>query len=115
MTTPTPPLPLEVGAGQVIELREHDDEFLLLDCRERDEHAFVSIPGSTLLPMGEIAGRVGELDEHRHRRIVVYCHHGMRSLRVVQWMRQQGFAQAQSMAGGIDGWSIDVDPELPRY
>jgi rhodanese-related sulfurtransferase len=46
---------------------------------------------------------------------VVHCHHGGRSLRVAHWLREQGFANAQSMAGGIDRWSQEIDPSVPRY
>jgi rhodanese-related sulfurtransferase len=55
------------------------------------------------------------LAAHRDRRIVVHCHHGGRSLRVANWLRGQGFEQAQSMAGGIDAWSTEIDPAVPRY
>ncbi|HQU46751.1 MAG TPA: rhodanese-like domain-containing protein, partial [Pirellulales bacterium] len=59
--------------------------------------------------------RVSELEPHRGRAIVVHCHHGGRSLRVAQWLRQQGFAAAQSMSGGIDAWAAEIDPDVPRY
>ena len=73
------------------------------------------IPGTTLIPMSEIQQRVSELEPHRNSTIIVHCHHGGRSLRVANWLRQQGFAKTQSMAGGIDQWSTDIDPSVPRY
>jgi rhodanese-related sulfurtransferase len=88
---------------------------LLLDCRTADEHATARIEGSVLIPMQEISGRLAELEAWRDKPIVVHCHHGMRSLRVAKWLREQGFPLAQSMQGGIDAWSTDVDPAVPRY
>jgi rhodanese-related sulfurtransferase len=88
---------------------------LLLDCRTPDEHATARISGSVLIPMQELSDRVAELEPHRDRPIIVHCHHGMRSLRVTNWLRAQGFPAVQSMAGGIDAWSTEVDPSVPRY
>ena len=89
--------------------------WLLLDCRTPEEHATASIAGATLIPMQEIPQRVAELEAWRTQPIVVHCHHGMRSLQVVQWLRKQGFAQAQSMSGGIDAWSKEIDPSVGQY
>jgi rhodanese-related sulfurtransferase len=65
--------------------------------------------------MSELLQRVGELKEVRESEIVVYCHHGVRSRQVANWLRGQGFAHVQSLAGGIDRWSQDIDAALPRY
>jgi rhodanese-related sulfurtransferase len=108
-------LPLELDCRTLHSQREAGADVLLLDCREPDEWAIVRIPGATLLPMSEMTNRVGELDPYRDRPIVVHCHHGGRSLRVANWLRGQGFSQAQSLAGGIDAWSVEIDPSLPRY
>lgn len=88
--------------------------FCLLDVREPWEAALCSIPGSRLIPMGEIPSRAHqELDPDAH--IVAYCHYGARSLNVVLWLREQGFANTQSLAGGIDAWSQKIEPAIPRY
>ncbi|MEX2141161.1 MAG: rhodanese-like domain-containing protein [Pirellulales bacterium] len=108
-------LPLEIPPGQVKELLDAGGDFLLLDCREPDEHATVHIKQAMLLPMSELPNRLDELASHRERQIVVHCHHGGRSMRVTKWLREQGFASAQSMAGGIDQWAVEIDPTLPRY
>ena len=108
-------LPLEVTCQSVKERLDAIDDFLLLDCREREERAVVAIEASTLLPMSEIQRRAAELEELRERSVVVYCHHGGRSLQVAQWLRQNGYTQAQSMSGGIDQWAIEIDASLPRY
>jgi rhodanese-related sulfurtransferase len=93
----------------------HGSECLLLDCRTAEEHAIAKIDGSVLIPMQEIAERLAELEAWRDKPIVVHCHHGVRSLRVTHFLREKGFSRAQSMKGGIDAWSLEVDPNVPRY
>jgi rhodanese-related sulfurtransferase len=109
-------LPLEISCLEVkTKLDGGDDQMLLLDCRETNEHALVSIAAAVLVPMSELAVRVGELDEHRERHVVVHCHLGGRSAQVAAWLRQQGFPRAQSMAGGIDQWAVEIEPRMARY
>lgn len=108
-------LPLEIDCKSVKGLLDARREFLLLDCRETDEHQAVNIAGAKLLPMSELMTRVGELEPYKDHEVVVYCHHGGRSKRVTNWLRQQGFAKVQSMAGGIDQWAQEIDTSLPRY
>lgn len=105
----------EIPAADYARHRADPEPPLLLDCREPDEHAIARIEEARLIPMREIPERLAELEPWRTRPIVVHCHHGVRSLRVVQWLRQQGFEKAQSMRGGIDAWSLEVDPTVPRY
>jgi rhodanese-related sulfurtransferase len=86
----------------------------LIDVREPWEHSAARIENSTLMPMGDVPGRAHqELDPEEH--ITVLCHHGQRSLNVTAWLRNQGFEQVQSLRGGIDAWSAEVDPKVPRY
>ncbi len=115
MNSSSDPLPIEIDCRAVKQKLDSEDDFLLLDCRETDEHQTVAITGATLLPMTELNQRVDELEPHRERLIVVHCHHGGRSLRIAHWLLQQGFAQVQSLAGGIDQWAVEIDPSLPRY
>ncbi len=107
-------LPLEVDVHAVKAMIDAGGDFLLLDCRDADEYQFVSIQGARLIPVGELAERLAELEEHRERRVVVYCHYGGRSLEATRILCAKGF-QAQNMAGGIDAWSVAIDPRLPRY
>ena len=107
-------LPLETSCQEVKQLLDAGTDFLLVDCREADEHAIGTIAGAKLLPMSELAARHEELDKQAPQ-VVVYCHHGMRSAQVATWLRQQGCPQAQSMAGGIDQWSQEIDSTLKRY
>ena len=106
---------IEIDCQQVRARREASENLLLLDCREQQEWDHVHIEGATLIPMSEIQNRVTELEEHRDREIVVYCHHGGRSLQVAQWLQQQGFSSVLNMTGGIDVWSQEIDSSLPRY
>ena len=110
-------VPLEISAAEAKRLlrESHPGEMLLLDCRTPDEHATARIAGAVLVPMQELPERIGELEPWRSRRIIVHCHHGVRSLRVTHWLRERGFAAVTSLRGGIDAWSTDVDPAVPRY
>ncbi|MFN3151161.1 rhodanese-like domain-containing protein [Bremerella sp.] len=108
-------LPIETTCLDVQELKNQNADFVLLDCREQNEFDLVRIDGSTLIPMSEIQDRIAELEAHRQRHIVVHCHHGGRSMRVTQWLRQQGFPKVQNMAGGIHAWAQDIDPSMPTY
>jgi rhodanese-related sulfurtransferase len=86
---------------------------LLLDVRRHDEVAVCSLAGSVHLPMDELQDRLAELDPEKET--VVYCHHGVRSLSVTVFLRNQGFRSVSSLSGGIDRWSALVDPSIPRY
>ena len=85
----------------------------LLDVRQPEEHAFCAIPGSVLIPLGELMARVEEV-EPAGAAVVVYCHHGVRSLSGAAILRRAGI-EAVSLAGGIDRWSATVDETVPRY
>lgn len=87
---------------------------VLLDVRQPEEHAFCSLPGSMLIPLGELPARVGELTV-TDSLVVVYCHHGIRSLSGAAILAQFGFPNVASLTGGIDRWSEVVDPSVPRY
>jgi adenylyltransferase/sulfurtransferase len=105
----------EVGASEVQALRLLGEEFLLLDVREPEEAAQARIEGARLIPVGELEGRLGELTPWKERRIVVHCHHGGRSARACALLQQKGFVQVSNLRGGIDEWSLTVDPAVPRY
>ena len=107
--------PLEIDCKSVKARLDSKADFLLIDCREADEYQKVHIDKAKLVPMSVIQDRVGELEPHKQREVVVHCHHGGRSLKVTQWLRGQGFANVKSMAGGIDQWAVDIDPKLARY
>ena len=104
----------EITPEAVKEKFDSGEEFVLLDCREPWEFETARLNAAKLIPMGDIPSRAHqELDPEDH--IVVICHHGVRSMNVTAWLRQQGFEKAQSMRGGIDAWSRSIDPTVPTY
>lgn len=108
-------LPFELSVDEVAGLRARNEDFLLLDVREPDEVATASIPGSIHIPLREIPSLVFSALPDKDRRIVVHCHHGMRSARVTEYLLQLGYTQVQNMAGGIDEWSRTIDSSVPLY
>ena len=108
-------LPVEIDVASVKQMLDSGEKFVFLDCREPGEVATAKIQGTTHIPMREIPARLAELSSSKDGRVVVHCHHGGRSLRVTHFLRQQGFEQAQNMSGGIDAWSLQIDPGVPRY
>lgn len=104
----------EITPEEVKDKKDAGEEFILLDVREPWEFETAHIDTAKLIPMGDVPSRVHqELDPEDH--IVVVCHHGVRSLNVTAWLRQQGFEKAQSMRGGIDAWARRVDGKVPVY
>jgi molybdopterin/thiamine biosynthesis adenylyltransferase/rhodanese-related sulfurtransferase len=116
------------GIGPEPETAEMDDEMTveelkkrmdagepltLLDVRTPQEYEIARIPGSVLIPLHELEDRVGELDPAAM--IVAHCHHGGRSANAVAFLRSLGFERAVNLAGGIEEWSLEVDPGVPRY
>lgn len=108
-------VPLEVDVSTVRDMLAGVEDFVLLDCREPAEAEIAVIRGAVLIPMGQIPAAGERLSSMAGKRIVVHCHHGGRSLRVAHWLRANGHSSAQSMAGGIDAWSIEIDQTVPRY
>jgi rhodanese-related sulfurtransferase len=109
-------LDFEISPEEAQRLLAASDENkpLLLDVREPQEFATAKLPGSVLMPMGEVSRRAHqELDPEQP--ILVLCHHGVRSMNVTVWLRGQGFEKAQSIAGGIDRWSRELDATIPLY
>jgi rhodanese-related sulfurtransferase len=104
----------EISPEEVKAKLDRQDTFTMLDVREPWEFETANIAGARLMPMGEVPSRAHqELDPDEH--VVVICHHGVRSMNVTVWLRQQGFENVQSMRGGIDAWSRSVDRAVPKY
>lgn len=104
------------GAKQAISAP--DSHAVLLDCRQHDELQIASIKDALHIPMDQIERRADELEDDdggKDHPILVICHSGRRSLRVASTLRALGFPNAYSVAGGIDLWSVDIDPSIPRY
>jgi rhodanese-related sulfurtransferase len=108
------PTPFEITALEVKRRLDSGEALNLIDVREPEEHRICRIDSATLIPMRQISEQLEHLEEATAP-LVLFCHHGVRSLNVVAWLREQGLTDCQSMAGGIDAWSRDVDPGVPRY
>lgn len=107
----------EISPTQVAKLwaQIHAGEVLLLDCRTEREFEIARIDPARLIPLQQIAQRIDELADYADKPVITFCHHGMRSLQMASILRNAGFTDARSMAGGIDLWSLTVDPSTPRY
>ncbi len=103
----------EISATEAAARRDAGSDVVLLDVREPEELAIARVTGALHIPMGDIPSRVQQLDADKT--LIVFCHHGRRSYNVAAWLKQQGFERVLSMAGGIDAWSQEVDPGVPRY
>jgi adenylyltransferase/sulfurtransferase len=109
-------LPIETTPQEVKRRLEAGEKLALIDVREPGEHHLTRIDGAELIPMNTVPQRLAELDgKADEATLVFFCHHGMRSLDVADWLRRQGVDNCQSMSGGIDRWSIEIDPKVPRY
>ncbi len=104
---------LEILPLEVKQRLDRGEKLLLVDVREPHEHAICRIEGSLLMPMGTIPANLQKLDVDED--VICFCHHGMRSMDVANWLRAQGVKSAKSMAGGIDRWSMEIDAKVPRY
>ena len=89
------------------------DKVFLLDVREPHEYSLAKIEGSVLIPLGELPSSLEKLDQDAE--IVALCKMGMRSADAVMFLLQQGFSNVKNLVGGIDAWSVEIDPSVPRY
>jgi len=105
----------ELSAIEVKRIAERGETFLLLDVRDSDEFEKAHIEGSTLVPVSQVEARLDELEAWRARPVVVQCHHGGRSAKACRILLQAGFTDVVALSGGIEAWSLTVDPDVPRY
>ena len=105
---------VEQSASEVARRREAGEDFLLLDVRNPDEYERARIEGTTLIPLGELPDRLAELSDWKDRSIVVHCKSGGRSATACGILRDAGFRDVVNLSGGIEAWSLTVDPEVPR-
>jgi rhodanese-related sulfurtransferase len=104
---------LEITPAETKARLDRGDKLLLVDVREPWEYQACRIEGAKLIPLGSLPANVNLLLEADD--VICYCHHGMRSLDAATWLRFQGVEKAKSLAGGIERWSVEVDPSIPRY
>jgi adenylyltransferase/sulfurtransferase len=105
----------QIGPRELAREMANDHPVYLLDVRQPCEHETAALPGSVLIPLGELAARAGEVKPEPGVLLVVYCHHGVRSLAAASLLQRLGHGNVASLAGGIDAWSQEVDPTVPRY
>ncbi len=117
MANPVPDTPpLEIAPRDVKQRLDAGEKVILIDVREPAEFQAARIAGADLIPMRTVPAELQRLERMADEStLVVYCHHGVRSLNVVNWLREQGLPGCQSMAGGIDRWSLEIDSSVPRY
>ena len=109
-------LPIEITPQDVNRLLAAGENVRLIDVREVNEHNICHLDGATLIPMNTIPQHLIELSaQAENSTLIVFCHHGGRSLNVINWLRQQGVVACRNMTGGIDRWSREIDAGVPRY
>ena len=109
-------VPLETSPQDLQRRLDAGERLFLIDVRELVEFQQARIEGAELIPMRTVPAELSRLDALADEGdLIVYCHHGIRSLNVVNWLREQGVERCQSLAGGIDRWSLEIDPSVPRY
>ena len=104
----------EIGVAEARERLEAGGA-RLIDVRDPDEFAYCQLPGAELIPLATVPSEAAAKLPDKSAEIIVYCHHGMRSLHAVGQLRALGYTNARSLAGGIDRWSREADPSVPRY
>lgn len=108
-------MPREISVQELARHIAAGGALLLIDVRQPWEHALAALPGSVLIPLGELPRRLAELQPTPGTTLVAYCHHGIRSRTAGVILKRAGFENVHSLAGGIDAWSLQIDPDVPRY
>ncbi len=103
---------LEVSPGELMKKMHSTQPPHLLDVREPDEHAQYALPNAKLIPLGTLANRLAEIEGWRGEEVVVYCHHGLRSLHAIAQLQKWGFTNLHNLSGGIDRWFREVSPAI---
>jgi adenylyltransferase/sulfurtransferase len=112
-TAPEEGATIDLTVKELAAARARGDDLVLVDVREPHEWAFCHLDGAILIPLRSLPDRLGELD--RQRPLVLYCHHGNRSRVALEYLRGQGYTRLHNLRGGIEAWSREVDPSVPRY
>ena len=105
----------EISVADAAKLMESEKPPRLIDVREEEEWAFARISGAELLPLSQWPDIALEKLTDKSRPLLIHCHHGGRSARAAEYLIEQGFTDVTNLAGGIDAWSVVVDPALLRY
>ena len=105
----------QISVHELDHMLKAGEPVYLVDVRHPWEHDIAALPNSRLIPLDQLAQRAGEISNTDGTTIVVYCHHGIRSLSGAALLQQHGFVDVASLAGGIDAWSLRIDAGVPRY
>lgn len=108
-------MPQSMAPAELFRLLANGHSLTLLDVRQPWEHELAALPGSLLIPLPELPKRMHELAHANQDCCVVYCHHGVRSWQAARILEANGWSGVYSLTGGIDAWSMQVDPLMPRY
>lgn len=103
-----------LSVQELAQLQAQGGKLRLIDVREADEWQICRIPGAELIPLSQF-DKVAPEKLEEDEKIVLYCHHGMRSARAQRFLQARGYTQVINLTGGIDAWSLQVDPKTPRY
>ena len=106
---------VEISVEDLKHKLDRKEDFVLIDVREPFEHQIAHLKKAKLIPLGQLESRVGELEASKAKEIVAHCHHGGRSRKALELLRAKGFKNLKNVAGGIDEWSVKIDPAVPRY
>jgi adenylyltransferase/sulfurtransferase len=105
----------EIDVEQLSARRSAGEPCYLLDIRQAWEHETAALPDSQLIPLDQLLARAAEVRPPLGVPLIVYCHHGIRSWTAAAMLERLGFRDVASLAGGIDAWSLRIDPNVPRY
>lgn len=108
-------MPVSLTPEDLKEWLDQGKKVFLLDVRHPAEHQFAALENSVLIPLPDLSSSLEEIHPDAGVPIVVYCHHGIRSLSGAAILENAGFPPVYSLAGGLDAWSVKIDPSVPRY
>ena len=108
-------MPKQITSRELKTRLDNGDKVHLLDIREPEEHQTCAIDGAEHIPMLQLFAGLQVTAADREEPLVVFCHHGIRSLEAAHFLTMQGFVDVASLSGGIDDWAVDIDPSLARY
>ncbi|MSU78371.1 MAG: sulfurtransferase [Gemmataceae bacterium] len=106
---------IEITPRELADLLANHHPVRLVDVRQVWENELARLPESLLIPLNELPNRLAEIPKDPASLIVVYCHHGVRSLSAANYLSRLGFTNVRSLAGGIDAWACEIEPTIARY